>query len=175
MTDQEGLRQQFKPRVVYVLFVGESRPHSGKFFYAANSSLFFATQEAFAAVYGMNFPDGTAFLEFFRGKGCFLDDLCEEPVNKGLSSTAREQAHEKGIAPLAERVIALNPKALVIVMLGIVPPVCRALQEAVRKTQRPPVPIHPLPFPRPEHKARYVRELTIVLRKLQESGVLELA
>ncbi len=175
MSNYEELRRKFKPAAVRVLFVGESRPAGGKFFYAANSNLFFATREAFAAVYGMACPDREEFLEFFQAKGCYLDDLCESPVNRGMSPKEREREHEKGILPLAERLTAYDPKAVVIVMLGVVPPVCRALQEAARGTQRPPGPIHPLPFPRPEHKARYVRELTTALLKLQESGILDRA
>jgi hypothetical protein len=161
----------FKPSLVRVLFVGESRPDGGTFFYAANSKLFFATEEAFAAAYA-ECPEEKEFLEFFRDKGCFLEDLCRAPVNK-LPRDEREREHEKGIGPLARRVAEHDPRAVVIVMLGIVSHVRRALQEAAQKTKRPPAPIYALPFPRSEHKARYVRELTVVLRKLQDSGVLE--
>lgn len=127
------------------------------------------------AGYGTRCPEGALFLEFFQAKSCFLDDLCEKPVNKGLAPAAREREHEKGVEPLAERVIGLNPKVVVVVMLGIVPYVCRALQEAAKRTGRPSIPIFPLPFPRREHKARYVRELSELLRKLEKSGVLEQA
>jgi hypothetical protein len=170
--DYESLRRKFKPSTVSALFVGESRPAGGKFFYAANSNLFSATRDGFAVAYA-ECPDGTAFLEFFQARGCYLDDLCEEPVNKGLSREEREREHENGILPLAERLMAYDPNAVVIVMLSIVSPVCRGLQEVTRRTQRSPVPIYPLPFPRPEHRARYVHQLAAVVTKLRAARVLD--
>ena len=45
----ERIRRQFKPREIRALFVGESPPSGGTFFYRANSKLYFATREAFEA------------------------------------------------------------------------------------------------------------------------------
>lgn len=75
----ELLRRRYLPKEVRVLFVGESPPSGGTFFYAANSNLYFATQEAFVAA--SSALEGKDFLEEFRRMGCHLDDLCLEPVN----------------------------------------------------------------------------------------------
>jgi len=45
--DPDELRARYCPDVVRVLFVGESSPAGGTFFYAANSKLYFATKHAF--------------------------------------------------------------------------------------------------------------------------------
>lgn len=42
-------REDYLPDAVQVLFIGESPPAGGTFFYRANSGLYRATREAFAA------------------------------------------------------------------------------------------------------------------------------
>ena len=80
-TEIERLRRRFQPPVVRVLFVGESPPAGGTFFYSANSILYEATKEAFLR--GVpKLVRGANFLERFRAIGCYLDDLCPEPVNQ---------------------------------------------------------------------------------------------
>ena len=43
----ENLRNNYKPNNVDVLFVGESRPQGGTFFYQENSALYRETKKAF--------------------------------------------------------------------------------------------------------------------------------
>ena len=50
--------------------------------------------------------------------GCYLDDLCLEPVNK-LSNAEKRTQREEGIEPLAARIEAYNPLAYIVVMKGI--------------------------------------------------------
>jgi hypothetical protein len=73
----ERLRRRFRPEKVRILFVGESPPASGRFFYQADSGLYRATRQAFLKA----FPDlrERNFLESFRDLGCYLVDLCEPP------------------------------------------------------------------------------------------------
>lgn len=110
----EELRARYKPAPVRVLFVGESPPVGGTFFYAGDSKLFFATKTAFERALG-NLPDAD-FREAFRSLGCYLDDLCLRPVNH-LKLTSPEQKRERlaerraGEAALAERMRELNPSA----------------------------------------------------------------
>jgi hypothetical protein len=63
-----------------VLFVGESPPAGGAFFYRANSKLYDATREAFeTATPALRREDDV--LAAFQRLGCYLDDLCLAPVN----------------------------------------------------------------------------------------------
>jgi hypothetical protein len=77
--ETERLRSRYLPKETRVLFVGESPPSRGTFFYAANRNLYFATREAFFAA--IPHLVGRDFLEEFPRLGCYLDDLCLEPVN----------------------------------------------------------------------------------------------
>ena len=44
---RERLRQQFRPEAVRLLFIGESPPASGRFFYHGDSGLYRAIREVF--------------------------------------------------------------------------------------------------------------------------------
>ena len=73
MNPLEDLRKSFRPGSIKTLFVGESAPQSGKFFYSQNSGLYRAMQQAFHA--------GGNFLLEFKARGFYLDDLSLVPVN----------------------------------------------------------------------------------------------
>ena len=113
----EALRERHRPDAVQVLFVGESPPAGGTFFYAANSDLFRYTKKAFAQVYGHSLDSSQAFLLFFQQRGCFLDDLCSVPVNN-LTSSERQRCRTDGIPSLANRIRLSRPRAIVTVMLA---------------------------------------------------------
>ena len=72
----EELRQRFRPAQVRLLLIGESPPVGGSFFYMGNSNLYRHTAEAFSLAYSRSFSSPQEFLDFFRGLGCYLDDLC---------------------------------------------------------------------------------------------------
>jgi len=168
----EELRARYQPRDVRVLFVGESPPAGGTFFYAANSKLYAATRSAFFAAVSelLNEP----FLESFAALGCYLDDLCLRPVNHlklSILDQKRERLAERraGEAALAERMQGLNPDAIVMVMSGIEENVRRAATAA----RMPDRVLAVLPFPgRPEHLRRFDAGLQEVLVGLKETGVL---
>ena len=82
----EILRSRYRPAAIKVLFVGESPPAGGTFFYLGNSILARHTQRAFQEVYRAKFTGPCEFLTAFAGLGCFLDDLCLSPVNRTTSS-----------------------------------------------------------------------------------------
>lgn len=155
-----------------MLFVGESPPAGGTFFYRANSKLYFATEHAFAlAVPGLV---GDDFLESFQLLGCYLDDLCLRPANHlKLNVHAERQARlaerMAGEESLAERMREMNPAALVLVMSGIQENVRRATASAGIAER----PTFVLPFPgRPEHAARFDRDLQAALRELRAKQLL---
>jgi hypothetical protein len=117
----EATRKRFRPNRITTLFVGESRPHSGAFFYDQNSNLFKAMKKAFDA--------GDDFLELFQTSGFYLDDLVEEPVNK-IEKRARKARCRENIPSLAARIKKYNPEAIVILMCGIRPMVVEAMFKA---------------------------------------------
>lgn len=167
MVSAAEMRLRYKPEEIRVLFVGESPPRSGEFFYLANSNLFRATQEAFAVVYGPECPGGAAFLDFFQARGCYLEDLCSNPVN-GLEEAQRESERESGVIELADRMTSHRPRAVATLMLAI----AGHVQRAVDLANVEPECSCRFPFPRPEHRSRYVSELAAGLRKIRVRGIL---
>lgn len=60
------------------------------------------------------------FLEYFKSKGFYLDDLCLEPVNQykknnKIEYEKRKQIHLQYLESLAERIKSYNPKKILIV------------------------------------------------------------
>src|SRR5690242_19723225 len=92
----EALRLKYRPPVAYTLFVGESAPASGRFFYHGNTLFTRYMQNAFDAAYGHS--TDVPFLMRFKSFGWYLDDLVLTPVNdvkdrkdrKGRCFAARE-------------------------------------------------------------------------------------
>jgi hypothetical protein len=121
MSNLEELRKSFRPRRVTTLFVGESAPQSGKFFYSGNSSLFYAMQRAFGGK--------ETFLEDFKKNGFYLDDLASVPINK-LESRERSMLRWKSVTSFADRLKDYKPEAIVIVMRAIKPMVLEAMRKA---------------------------------------------
>lgn len=121
MNNLEELRRSFRPRRITTLFVGESAPQSGKFFYSGNSSLSYAMQRAFGSK--------ATFLEDFKRSGFYLDDLVHVPVNK-LERRERSALRWKSVASLADRLRDYKPEAIVIVMRAIKPMVLEAMRSA---------------------------------------------
>jgi hypothetical protein len=121
MNNFEELRRSFRPDHITTLFVGESAPASGKFFYSGNSSLFYAMKKAFGG--------GAAFLDQFVRSGFYLDDLVLVPVNK-LERGERSALRRKSVDELADRLKDYKPDAVVIVMHAIKPMVLRAMHLA---------------------------------------------
>jgi len=171
--EPEVARERFRPATVSVLFVGESPPSGGTFFYFANSKLYEATKEAFR----LAVPDlvkGSNFLERFAGLGCYLDDLCLEPVNhlkldNPLAKTKRLRLREQGEVALAGRIRDQAPEEVVVVMKDIQTNVRRAMMLA----ERDGASVHALPFPgRKAHRDRYVDELVTLLGTFRVRGLL---
>ena len=113
---RERLRRRYRPSRIRILFVGESPPASGRFFYRADSGLYRAVRETFVRA----FPSlrNTHFLDSFCSLGCYLIDLCGEPVDD-MTPDARKQACGRGEKRLAQKVRALQPKTIVTVVRSI--------------------------------------------------------
>lgn len=128
LTRAEHTRRLYRPEHVRVLFIGESPPAGGTFFYDANSKLYRATREAFeAAIPALRRePD---FLRAFQQLGCYLEDLAIVPVN-GLSDDERQEACMEGVGPLARRVKPYRPFEIALVIKRIERPAREALKRA---------------------------------------------
>lgn len=121
MNDLEELRKSFRPGLITTLFVGESAPASGRFFYGGDSSLFHAIKREFG--------NQETFLEDFKKKGFYLDDLVLTPVNK-LERHERSRLRQEAVPKLAKRLVEYKPKAVVVVMRAILPAVLKAMRMA---------------------------------------------
>ena len=166
MTTYEQLRHRYKPINIRVLFVGESPPAGGTFFYKADSNLYHFTQRAFLDVFGVAFED-KRFLDSFKSIGCYLEDLCPRAINK-TNKAERKRHWVAGVESLTKCIRAAPPRAIVTVMRAIARHVNKAACKAgVDSTQ-----IYSLPFPAFGHQQSYLVELKKVLNKLREDNKL---
>ena len=105
---------------------------------------------------------GKDFLQFFKLKGCYLDDLYPTPINDIKLKDVRKQRRKEGVAPLAVRMKTYEPHAIISVMRGkesIEPDVLEARNLADLSS----VQFYSLPFPAQGHQRCYVAELTNIL------------
>jgi hypothetical protein len=160
----EQLRRDYMPEKITALFIGESRPKNGTFFYSENSYLFKHTQAAFAHVTQRPFN-----CKRFRAYGCWLYDVCAEPTN-GLGGPARMEAVEKGLPRLRETLAAAAPEYVVIIggedFADLVFPCVEQAGHVDKKTA------FLLPFPAAGQQKKYVQRLTSMLNRtlFQEKG-----
>jgi len=114
VTAVEALRMSFRPDQITTLFVGESSPVNGTFFYDGDNSMVRYMQRAVEAV----LPDEGNFLDRFRGYGWYLDDLVLTPINH-LQPSARRAAWLRASNSLAGRIDEYRPLAIVSLLSGI--------------------------------------------------------
>ena len=156
---QERLRRRYRPQVIEILFVGESPPASGRFFYQADSGLYRAVRDTFLRAFP-RLADND-FLDAFRGLGFYLVDLCAEPVD-ALSPVERAAARRAGEARLARTIRALRPKVIVSVVRSIGGNVERARNQAGWRGVHLDV---PYPGRWESHRLEFRRQLVPFLRK----------
>jgi hypothetical protein len=124
---RELLREHYRPDRVEILFVGESPPASGRFFYQADSGLYRAIRETF--LQGFPFLRNTEFLDSFCSLGCYLVDLCGDPVDN-MAHDGRKHACRRGETRLAQYIRRLRPQTIVTVVRSIRTNVNRAQERA---------------------------------------------
>lgn len=149
----ENLRHTFRPERVMVLFVGESPPDGGTFFYKANSVLYYSMKESLGVA--------EDFLAEFKERCFFLDDLVLYPVNK-MEQNERQKHRRKGVSSLARRMIDYQPAAIVVVMCAIESMVIDAMREAGSQH----VPHYVTPFPGRYHRKRFQERMAEIIPKL---------
>jgi hypothetical protein len=166
-TEREALRRRFLPARVRVLFVGESPPAGGTFFYAGDSGLFRATRDAFRDAFE-GFDDCEPFLDRFARVGCYLYDLCTEPVNH--LTNGRRAAHRAGEAQLAQTLAELRPRVIMVLLKSIAANADRAASAAgCAHIER-----HVLTYPSRwhHHRLAYRSELAMILRDLARREII---
>jgi hypothetical protein len=121
MSNFERIRCSFRPDRITTLFVGESAPHGGTFFYNQDSGLFREIRKAFKGT--------ELFLEDFKKNGFYLDDLVLEPVNH-LERRDRISLCRKSVSSFAKRLRNYKPETIVILLHAIKPMILEAMREA---------------------------------------------
>jgi hypothetical protein len=158
VSDLEKLRHTFRPQPITTLFVGESVPDGGTFFYRQDSLLYRFMKDSFGGA--------ANFLMEFKAKGFFLDDLVLYPVNK-MEERERLEHRRKAVPSLARRMVDYRPSAVVIVM--------RAIEEnvvdAMGKAGLSHVPHFVTPFPSfPNNQRRFKADMAKVIPKLPKTA-----
>ncbi len=160
---REALRAAYRPWKVRMLFVGESPPASGRFFYQRDSGLYRALRDAFHEA--DQSIDDENFLEVFRRSGCYLIDACGEPVDR-MEPAARRDACLAGEALLSRRIRALQPDTIVTLVRSITANVEAAARRASWSGTMFTV---PYPGRWVEHRKRFLELLVPQLKVLLES------
>lgn len=105
----EDLREEYKPDKIEVLFVGESRPQGGTFFYLANSALYGETKKAFDEYLAQDIFS----LTNFKNWNLWLYDICDEPVN-GMNNLQRAEHIHTRMPQLIEFIEDVKPKIIIV-------------------------------------------------------------
>jgi hypothetical protein len=156
----ENTRASFRPSKIATLFIGESAPAAGVFFYYGNSGMTRYMRRAIEEVCGPT-PD---FLAYFKAQGWYLDDLVLSPVNK-LSRSERIAACRDAQDGLADRVKEYKPLAIVTLLMSIRDIVIGAATKAGCSA-----PIYALPFPGMGHQGRFHAEMIGLISSLPRSS-----
>jgi hypothetical protein len=164
--ETERIRSRFRPTSIKVLFVGESAPQSGKFFYKGDTLTTY-TQQAFEKALEVTYGGHQQFLQCFKALGCYLEDLSHIPVN-GMQKPEREAALERSVRGFLIRLRTLNPKAIVVSPKKIK----KYVEMAVSSVGLNKAPTWYLPYPGYRRQGLYVDELARVLVHLRETGLL---
>jgi hypothetical protein len=131
----EAARTRFRPERIMTLFVGESAPVSGDFFYFGNTALQLYMKRAVEDAFGK----GDNFLERFKAFGWYLDDLVLTPVNQ-LAKADRIAQCQAAQGSLSARIAEYRPLAIVSLLVSIKTIVDGAAIQAGSTAQRFAVP-----------------------------------
>lgn len=162
--ERESLRRSFRPGHIQLLFVGESPPASGRFFYTGNSGLYRAMRAAFQNADARISEEN--FLAVFRAYGCYLTDLSDEPIDR-LDGPARRGRRRGCETSLAREIRRLQPEIIAPVLHSIIGNVEAAAAQAKWQGQI-------LRFPYPgrwvRHREAFIKALVPVIRRLRVDG-----
>jgi hypothetical protein len=152
----EKTRVSYKPHKVTTLFIGESAPASGKFFYLGNTSMYRNMKTAFESAFG----ESKDFLKSFKANGWYLDDLVLKPVNEQGRLERKANCLKSG-KNLAKRISRYRPQTIVILGRGIERYIKPAMEEAKYNKLH-----HTVCFPGNGQQANFRREMKLIIAKL---------
>ena len=150
-------RKRYRPQRIKVLFVGESPPSNGKFFYFGDNDLLRHLRNAV----GAPLNDDGSFLDWFKAQGWFLDDLVATPVDK-QSRTKREKQCRSARSDLAARIAKYQPQAIVSILWRIRDDVEIAANMAASKAS-----LFAVPFPGNGWQIRFREGIKTILPELK--------
>jgi hypothetical protein len=152
----EEVRQRYRPPQITALFVGESAPKSGDFFYLGNTNMTRYMRRALVPEAGSDLE----FLDTFKARGFYLDDLVLVPIN-GMTGCER-RAHWRRSSPgFVTRLTEYRPAAVVLLVKGM----RRVVERAVRES-RLAVPFYAVPFPGMSHQNDFLAEMAALIGNL---------
>lgn len=166
----ESKQNKYRPEQIKILFVGESRPAQGTYFYLANSNLFNGFRRVFDQELCTGHLNDEDFLTRLQQQGMFLDDLCNKPVNQVASST-RRQKNEESIPSLARRIQQYAPQAIVAVLKSIDEYVLQAIAQSGINYEQ--IYYAAVPFCGNGQQSNFVREMTKVIKELIRLGFID--
>jgi hypothetical protein len=152
----ETIRAQFRPQQIKTLFVGESAPVSGEFFYRGDSNMLRYMREVVESVFGKSGD----FLGTFKNYGWYLDDLVLEPVNH-LNHPERKSRCREAQKSLTTRIAEYQPGAIVCLLSSI-----RDDVEAAAVESGSVAPRFSVPFPGNGQQGRFRAKMIEILPKL---------
>lgn len=149
----EALRHSYRPERITTLFIGESAPIGGSFFYDGNSQLYRYMKMAFGG------SD-----DFLRQKGFFLDDLVLYPINN-LTGPQRKKLHREWVRSLAQRIAEYRPIAVVSMLGSIQGPI----RSAIEKSGLESIEHYTVPFAGMGHQSKFQKEIALIIPKLPQA------
>ena len=152
----EATRARFRPERVMTLFVAESAPDSGKFFYFGNNPMLTDMQRAIEHSLG----EGGDILARFKAMGWYLDDLSLAPVNN-LPKRARVAICRDAEPSLTARIAEYRPLAIVALLKRIEKNVNAAAIAAGSDAPR-----FAVPFSRQGNLTRFNAEMARIIPQL---------
>lgn len=150
--ETETTRNAYMPKRINTLFVGEAAPVSGTFFYSENSQMYRCVKRFFG--------DPLNFLDWFRDKGWYLDDLVLTPMNH-YTNTKRGEAHTASLSDFSTRLQSYSPQCVVSLLRRIREPVQQAVNAAGLD-----IPHYSVPFPGNGQQRRFAEEMRLIVPKL---------
>ena len=160
--DTEAIRQTYRPDQIHILFVGESPPDGGKFFYV-ESQMTTHMANVIASVFSKSFKSAEAFLKFFKDERCYLDDLCLTPVN-GLTEYERAREVNASIEPYANRIKKYKPQYIIAVLKKIE----KQVRQSAHIAQFDDARVFAVPFAGNGQQGRFKKDLTLILTRICE-------
>jgi hypothetical protein len=158
----EAIRASYRPTRILTLFVGESAPKSGKFFYCGNTALATYMRNAMDAA-GLG-GDGD-FRDRFKARGWYLDDLVLFPINDRKGSPRMKECRD-AIGSLVARIKEYQPRAIVSLLLSIQDFVEAAAANAGSKAPR-----FVVPFAGNSHQERFREEMARIILQLPKNAL----